>query len=64
MLVSAFLPHLQGTLDVLLVGFTEWNPWRLESHGQVLGRSRLQLDRRAVALLAEASYARTFGGRP
>jgi DNA-binding SARP family transcriptional activator len=54
MLVSAFLPHLHGTLDVLLVGFTEWSPWRLEPHGQVLGRSRLQLDRRAVALLAEA----------
>jgi DNA-binding SARP family transcriptional activator len=54
MLVSAFPPHLHGTLDVLLVGFTEWNPWRLEPHGQVLGRSRLQLDRRAVALLAEA----------
>ena len=54
MLVSAFLPHLQGALDVLLIGFTEWDPWRLEPHGQVLGRSRLQLDRRAVTLLAEA----------
>src|SRR5215510_10238870 len=54
MLVSAFLPHLQGDLDVLLIGFTEWDPWRLEPHGQVLGRSRLQLDRRAVTLLAEA----------
>ncbi len=54
MLVSAFLPHLQGALDVLLIGFAEWDPWRLEPHGQVLGRSRLQLDRRAVALLAEA----------
>jgi len=55
MLVSAFLPHLQGGLDVLLIGFTEWDPRRLDPHGQVLGWSRLQLDRRAVALLAEAS---------
>src|SRR5262249_4024762 len=54
MLVSAFLPHLQGSLDVLLIGFKDWDPSRLEPHGQVLGRSRLQLDRRAVALLAEA----------
>jgi len=54
MLVSAFLPHLQGALDVLLIGFREWGPWRLEPHGQVLGRSRLQLDRRAVRPLAEA----------
>ena len=54
MLVSAFLPHLQGALDVLLIGFTDWHRWRLEPHGQVLGRSRLQLDRRAVALLADA----------
>jgi len=53
MLVSAFLPHLQDALDVLLIGFTEWDPWRLEPHGQVLGRSRLQLDRPAVTLLAE-----------
>jgi DNA-binding SARP family transcriptional activator len=54
MLVSAFLPHLQGRLDVLLIGFTEWDPRRLDPHGEVLGRSRLQLDRRAVTLLAEA----------
>jgi DNA-binding SARP family transcriptional activator len=54
LLVSAFLPRLQGALDVLLIGFTEWDPWRLQPHGQVLGRSRLQLDRRAVWLLAEA----------
>lgn len=54
MLVSAFLPHLKGSLDVLLIGFTEWDPRRLDPHGQVLGRSRLQLDRHAVALLAEA----------
>jgi DNA-binding SARP family transcriptional activator len=52
-LVSAFLPHLPGSLDVLLIGFREWDPWRLEPHGQVLGRSRLQLDRHAVALLAD-----------
>jgi DNA-binding SARP family transcriptional activator len=55
MLVSAFLPHLPGSLDVLLIGFTEWDARRLDPHGQVLGWSRLQLDRRAVALLAEAS---------
>ena len=54
MLVSAFMPHLPGSLDVLLIGFTEWDPRRLDPHGQVLGWSRLQLDRRAVALLAEA----------
>jgi DNA-binding SARP family transcriptional activator len=54
MLVSAFLPHLLGSLDVLLIGFTEWNPRRLDPYGQVLGSSRLQLDRCAVALLAEA----------
>jgi DNA-binding SARP family transcriptional activator len=53
-LVSAFLPHLQGGLDVLLISFTEWDPQRLDPHGQVLGWSRLQLDRRAVTLLAEA----------
>jgi DNA-binding SARP family transcriptional activator len=54
MLVSAFLPHLQGSLDVLLISFTEWDPRRLDPHGQVLGWSHLQLDRRAVTLLAEA----------
>jgi DNA-binding SARP family transcriptional activator len=52
-IVSAFLPHLRGSLDVLLIGFTEWDARRLDPFGQVLGRSRLQLDRRAVALLAE-----------
>jgi DNA-binding SARP family transcriptional activator len=52
--VSAFLPHLHGALDVLLIGFTEWDPWRLEPHGQVLGRPHLQLNRRALTLLAEA----------
>jgi DNA-binding SARP family transcriptional activator len=54
MLVSAFLPHLQGSLDVLVISFTGWDPRRLDPHGQVLGCSRLQLDNRAVALLAEA----------
>ncbi len=54
MLVSAFLPHLHGGLDVLLISFTDWDPRRLDPHGQVLGWSHLQLDRRAVALLAEA----------
>jgi DNA-binding SARP family transcriptional activator len=54
MLVSALLPHLQRGLDVLLIGFTEWDPRRLDPHGQVLGQSRLQLDRRNVAPLAEA----------
>jgi DNA-binding SARP family transcriptional activator len=53
MLVSAFLPHLQRGVDVLLISFTEWDPRRLDPSGQVLGRSHLQLDRRAVTLLAE-----------
>ncbi len=54
MLLSAFLPHLRGSLDVMLIGFTEWDPRRLDQRGEVLGWSRLQLDRRTVALLAEA----------
>jgi DNA-binding SARP family transcriptional activator len=54
MLVPAFLPHLQRGLDVLLIGFTEWDPRRLDPHGQVLGWSHLKLDRQAVTLLAEA----------
>ncbi len=54
LLVSAFLPYLPGTLDLLLIGFTEWDARRLDPHGQVLGWSRLQLDRRALALLVEA----------
>src|SRR5262249_26178497 len=41
-------------LDVLLIGFAEWDGRRLGPHGQVLGPSHLQLDRRAVALLAES----------
>jgi DNA-binding SARP family transcriptional activator len=55
LLVSAFLPYVPGSLDLLLIGFTEWDGRRLGPHGQVLGRSRLQLDRHALALLAEAS---------
>jgi DNA-binding SARP family transcriptional activator len=58
LLVSAFLPHVRGSLDILLISFTEWDPRRLDPHGQVLGRSRLQLDRPAVALLAEAFIPR------
>jgi DNA-binding SARP family transcriptional activator len=54
LLVSAFRPHVPGRLDVLLIGFTEWDARRLDPYGQVLGWSRLQLDRHAVALLAEA----------
>jgi DNA-binding SARP family transcriptional activator len=54
MLVSAFLPHLHRGLDVLLISFAEWDPRRLDPRGQVLGWSHLQLDRRAVTLLAEA----------
>ena len=54
MLVSAFLPHLPRGLDVLLISFTEWDPRRLDPHGQVLGWSHLQLDRRDVTLLADA----------
>ena len=54
MLVSAFLPHLHGSLDVLLISFTEWDPHRLDPHGQVLGWTHLQMDRRAVTFLAEA----------
>ena len=54
MLVSAFLPHVLDSLDVMLIGFTEWDPRRLDPYGQVLGWSRLQLDRRSVAVLADA----------
>jgi DNA-binding SARP family transcriptional activator len=54
LLVSAFLPYLPGSLDVLLVGFTEWKSRRLDPHGHVLGRPRLRLDRRSAALWAEA----------
>lgn len=53
-LVSAFRPYLQRGLDVLLISFTEWDPRRLDPHGQVLGWSHLQLDRHAVTLLADA----------
>lgn len=54
LLVSAFLPYLPGSLDVLLIGFREWDNRRLDPHSRVLGPSRLALDRRAVAVLAEA----------
>jgi DNA-binding SARP family transcriptional activator len=54
LLVSAFLRPLQGSIDVLLISCTEWDPRRLDPHGQVLGSSRLRLDRHAVTLLAEA----------
>lgn len=53
LLVSAFLPYLAGGLDLLLIGYKEWDRRRLDPHGQVLGRSRLRLDRQAMALLAE-----------
>src|SRR5262249_27388629 len=43
LLVSAFLPYLPGRLDVLLIGFAEWDGRRLGPHGQVLGPSHLQL---------------------
>jgi DNA-binding SARP family transcriptional activator len=55
LLVSAFLPYLPGSLDILLIGFAEWGGRRLDPHGRVLGQSSLRLDRRAMALLAEAS---------
>ena len=56
LLVSAFLPLLaRSDLHVLLIGFREWHARRLDPHAQVLGPSRLRLDMRAVALLAEAS---------
>lgn len=54
MLVSAFLPHSPRGFDVLLISFTGWDSRRLDPHGQVLGWSHLQLDRRDVTLLADA----------
>jgi DNA-binding SARP family transcriptional activator len=54
--VSAFVPLLPGNLDVLLIGFKEWDSRRLDPYGHVLGSSQLRLDRRSAALLAEASY--------
>ena len=53
MLVGLPAP-LAEALDVLLISFTEWDPRRLDPHGQVLGWSHLQLDRPDVTLLAEA----------
>jgi DNA-binding SARP family transcriptional activator len=55
LLVPAFLAVLPGNLDVLLIGFKEWDSRRLDPHGHVLGPSRLRLDRRSATLLAEAS---------
>jgi len=54
LLVPAFLPHLPGSLDLLLIGFAEWDSRRLSPHGRVLGPSSLRLDGRAAAGLAEA----------
>ncbi len=54
LLVSAFLPALQGDLDVLLISFTAWNSGRLDPHGTVVGGSQLRLDLGAAALAAEA----------
>jgi DNA-binding SARP family transcriptional activator len=54
MVVSAFSTHMLGSLDVLLISFTEWDSRRLDPRGQVLGWSHLQLDRRAAAALADA----------
>jgi DNA-binding SARP family transcriptional activator len=53
LLVSAFVPLMPGNLDVLLIGFKEWDGRRLDPYGEVLGSSRLRLDRRSAALLAE-----------
>jgi len=53
LLVSALFPALQGNLDILFIGFTEWNSRRLDSHGQVLGPRQLRLDQRSAALVAE-----------
>lgn len=52
--VPAFVPLLPGNLDILLIGFKEWDSRRLDPYGHVLGASRLRLDRRSAALLAEA----------
>jgi DNA-binding SARP family transcriptional activator len=54
--VPAFVPLLPGNLDVLLIGFKEWDSRRLDPYGHVLGSSRLRLDRRSAALLAESYY--------
>jgi hypothetical protein len=54
--VPAFVPLLPGNLDILLICFKEWDSRRLDPYGHVLGSSRLRLDRRSAALLAEAYY--------
>jgi hypothetical protein len=56
LLVAAVVPLLPGNLDVLLIGFREWDSRRLYPYGEVLDSSRLRLDRRSAALLAEAYY--------
>lgn len=53
LLVSALLPALQDNVDILFIGFTEWNSRRLDPHGQVLGPRQLRLDQRSAALVAE-----------
>jgi DNA-binding SARP family transcriptional activator len=54
LVVPALVPLLASNLDVLLIGFKEWDSQRLAPYGHVLGSSRLRLDRRSAALLAEA----------
>jgi DNA-binding SARP family transcriptional activator len=55
LLLSACTPSSADLPDVLLIVFKEWDVRRLRPHGQVLGPSRLRLDRCSAALLAEAS---------
>jgi DNA-binding SARP family transcriptional activator len=74
LVASVFPPHSPESPDLLLIGFKEWDSRRLAPHGQVLGQSRLRLDRHSAALLAEAflpglpdaalyrSYTLTRGG--
>jgi DNA-binding SARP family transcriptional activator len=56
LLMSALLPSLQGDLDILLIGFTEWPSRRLDPHGAVLGPAALRLDRHAAVVLADAFH--------
>jgi DNA-binding SARP family transcriptional activator len=66
--VSALFPTLQDNVDILFIGFTEWNSRRLDAHGQVLGPRQLRLDQRSAALVAEVlcfdppaeAFARSF----
>jgi DNA-binding SARP family transcriptional activator len=74
LIASVFPQDSPESPDLLLIGFKEWDSRRLAPHGQVLGQSRLQLDRHSAALLAEAflpglpdatlhrSYTLTRGG--